>query len=155
MDGSTVSLFYPPDAEHRSREPVESSITSVEKNSRPLLQGSQKVIRGLGQSTIEDCMARKACHICGVSWMCNIQNMRGIKRESVGGRSPTNIHQNKAGNKRGVAPHALTAYLRMGKWISFLCCFSVFRDASCCTFTTMSCGHMHHGIAYVPWSDVS
>ena len=29
-------------------------------------------------------------------------------------------------------PHAFTAYFRIGKWISFLRCFSVFSDASCC-----------------------
>lgn len=27
--------------------------------------------------------------------------------------------------------HALTAYLRSGKWMSFLCCFTVLNDVSC------------------------
>ena len=33
----------------------------------------------------------------------------------------------------GTWDQALTAYFRRGKWISFLCCLSVFNFFSCCT----------------------
>jgi hypothetical protein len=90
---------------------------------------------GVDPCQIAICITRA----CRVDQGLGHTDMMKVKTENLqhGGKGPLQTGQQIC----TCHAHALTAYLRRGKWISFLCCFNVFNDNSCYRSSKMSQCH--------------